>query len=171
MSDADDADAADGNFRAGVRKRGRPSNRVHGPSWPNCGSRRIRPTRFAGEAPPPGSRHCRSPSSSYAPANALEPRRPSERAPAAGVVPRDLDPHLACMPGPQSAERRVASGQCHTAPPITTNGVRGKQERPRGSPDQPSEAENKQPTRGRVIAFRPTFRLVREDANQRRETP
>ncbi len=53
----------------------------------------------------------------------------SERAPAAGIVARDLDSQLACVLvvlESRNQQRRVAGGQCHTAPPITSNGARGK---------------------------------------------
>jgi hypothetical protein len=43
---------------------------------------------------------------------------------------RDLDPQLACvlvvLESRNQQRRRVAGGQCHTAPPITSNGARGK---------------------------------------------
>jgi hypothetical protein len=78
----------------------------------------------------------------------------------------------ACMrPGragePQSAEAGLPAANAiqRRRSPRTAQGA--KQERPRGSPYQPSEAANKQRPRLRFVPFL----LVRGDANQRRETP
>jgi hypothetical protein len=120
VSDADGADAADASSA-------RHRKSLYGPPSPNAGS-----TGFARAGTGlQGRRHGCSP----APAGAGErPGRESQvgRSERAGwrCGVRDLDPQLACvlvvLESRNQQRRRVAGSQCHTAPPITSNGARGQ---------------------------------------------